>query len=621
MRTPEEQVRYAASITPSPRQLAWQQLEFYAFTHFGMNTFTNREWGDGTEDPALFNPDALDADQWVAAVKSAGMKALILTCKHHDGFCLWPSAYTEHSVKNSPWKNGQGDVVREVSDACRRGGIKFGVYLSPWDRHDARYGQGKPYDDYFVSQLTELATNYGDIFCFWFDGACGEGKNGKKQIYDWERYYAVLRKLQPNAVLNVCGPDVRWCGNEAGHCRKAEWSVVPAELRDAERTASKSQQADDGEFSRKIDFQDEDAHTGNQIMAINTLFQLLALREQDPELLQKAAQILFMPDLFAALLGAEPVCERSIASTSQMLDPRTGQWSREVLAAYGLPENRFAPIVASGTVTGTLANGAKIIAVAGHDTQCASAAMPCAEEDAEHTAFLSCGTWSLLGTELDAPILTADSCQSGLSNELGANGKINYLKNIIGLWLIQESRREYKRRGQAYSFAELEQQALAAEPLRSFIDPDAPEFVAPGDLPGRIQEFCRKTGQPVPETVGAVMRCIYESLALKYRYAIEQLSAVTGRAFTTLHVLGGGTKDRLLCQMTADCCGLTVKAGPVEATALGNIMIQLKALGLLDSITQGRRLIAETEVIKTYTPSTQNYAEWNAAYDRFKPLL
>ena len=222
---------------------------------------------------------------------------------------------------------------------------------------------------------------------------------------------------------------------------------------------------------------------------------------------------------------------------------------------------------------------------------------------------------------LDTPILTADSCQSGLSNELGANGKINYLKNIIGLWLIQESRREYKRRGQAYSFAELEQQALAAEPLRSFIDPDAPEFVAPGDLPGRIQKFCRKTGQPVPETVGAVMRCIYESLALKYRYAIEQLSAVTGRTFTTLHVLGGGTKDRLLCQMTADCCGLTVKAGPAEATALGNIMIQLKALGLLDSITQGRRLIAETEVIKTYTPSTQNYAEWNAAYDRFKTLL
>ena len=389
----------------------------------------------------------------------------------------------------------------------------------------------------------------------------------------------------------------------------------PVHYRDA-RTNGKPEQA-----AARMPAEELYAHTGNQIMAINTLFQLLALREQDPELLQKAEQILFMPELSAALLGAAPARARSIASTSQMLDPRTGQWSRDVLAAYGLPENSFAPIVASGTVTGTLATGAKIIAVAGHDTQCASAAMPCAEEDAEHTAFLSCGTWSLLGTELDAPILTADSCQSGLSNELGANGKINYLKNIIGLWLIQESRREYKRRGQAYSFAELEQQALAAEPLRSFIDPDAPEFVAPGDLPGRIQEFCRKTGQPIPETAGAVMRCIYESLALKYRYAIEQLSAVTGRAFTTLHVLGGGTKDRLLCQMTADCCGLTVKAGPVEATALGNIMIQLKALGVLDSITQGRRLIAETEVIKTYTPSTQNYAEWNAAYDRFKTLL
>lgn len=258
MRNEEEQIRYAASIAPSPRQLAWQQLEFYAFAHFGMNTFTNREWGDGTESPALFNPDALDADQWVAAVKSAGMKALILTCKHHDGFCLWPSAYTEHSVKNSPWKNGKGDVVREVSDACRRGGIQFGVYLSPWDRHDARYGQGKAYDDYYVNQLTELATHYGKIFCFWFDGACGEGPNGKKQVYDWQRYFAVLRELQPDAVLNVCGPDVRWCGNEAGQGRKAEWSVVPAQLRDAKFTAEHSQKADDGAFSRKISSQDED---------------------------------------------------------------------------------------------------------------------------------------------------------------------------------------------------------------------------------------------------------------------------------------------------------------------------------------------------------------------------
>ena len=227
MRTPEEQIRYAASITPSPRQLAWQQLEFYAFTHFGMNTFTNREWGDGTEDPVLFNPDALDADQWVAAVKSAGMKALILTCKHHDGFCLWPSKYTEHSVKNSPYK---GDVVREAAEACKRGGIKFGFYLSPWDRNSKYYGTPE-YNDYFCSQLTELLTGYGDIFCVWFDNACGEGKNGKKQEYDFPRYFELIRKYQPNAVIfNDFGPDTRWCGNEVGEARHAEWAVVPSEL-------------------------------------------------------------------------------------------------------------------------------------------------------------------------------------------------------------------------------------------------------------------------------------------------------------------------------------------------------------------------------------------------------
>ena len=211
----------AAHITPSARQLAWQEMEFYAFVHFGMNTFTDREWGDGQESPALFAPEALDAKQWIDTIRRAGMRGVILTCKHHDGFCLWPSRFTEHSVRNSPWRNGHGDVVREVSYACRAAGLRFGVYLSPWDRHEPTYGQGASYDDFFVRQLTELATQYGDIFCFWFDGACGEGKNGKKQRYDWERYYAVIRTHQPGAVISVCGPDVRWCGNEAGHCRES----------------------------------------------------------------------------------------------------------------------------------------------------------------------------------------------------------------------------------------------------------------------------------------------------------------------------------------------------------------------------------------------------------------
>lgn len=251
-------IRQAVTVRPSPRQLAWQQLEFCAFVHFGINTFTDREWGDGTEDPALFCPEDLDADQWVRAIRSAGMRGVILTCKHHDGFCLWPSACTDHSVRSSPWMQGKGDVVGLLSRACRRAGLKFGVYLSPWDRHDPRYGTGKPYDDYYTAQLTELATQYGEIFCFWFDGACGEGQNGRKQEYDWERYYQVIRRYQPGATINVCGPDVRWCGNEAGHCRPSEWSVVPAALRDTGRIQARSQQADDGTFARRVDPQDQD---------------------------------------------------------------------------------------------------------------------------------------------------------------------------------------------------------------------------------------------------------------------------------------------------------------------------------------------------------------------------
>ncbi len=251
-------IKKASLITPSGRQLAWQEMEFYSFIHFGVNTFTDSEWGDGNEDPAIFNPTSFDANQWVKAVKDAGMKGLILTCKHHDGFCLWPSAYTEHSVKNSPWKEGKGDIVDEVSQACKKVGIKFGVYLSPWDMHEKTYGDSYAYNEYFKNQLTELLTNYGEVFCVWFDGACGEGLNGKKQVYAWNEYYKLIRELQPNAVINVCGPDVRWCGNEAGNCRRSEWSVVPSILLDVEKIQDESQKVDDGKFSRKINSADED---------------------------------------------------------------------------------------------------------------------------------------------------------------------------------------------------------------------------------------------------------------------------------------------------------------------------------------------------------------------------
>ena len=241
-------------VHPSPRQLALESMEFYAFVCYTVNSFTDKEWGDGTESPSVFAPTEFDADAIVAALKLAGMRGVILTCKHHDGFCLWPSAVTEHTVKHSPFRDGKGDMVREMAEACARGGLKFGVYLSPWDRNCPAYGQGKAYDDFFCAQLTELLTNYGEIFTVWFDGACGEGPNGKRQVYDFERYYALIRELQPNAAISICGPDIRWCGNEAGDTRESEWSVLPTAFMTPEEVAANSQQADTTEFrEKKID--------------------------------------------------------------------------------------------------------------------------------------------------------------------------------------------------------------------------------------------------------------------------------------------------------------------------------------------------------------------------------
>lgn len=213
------------SPKPSPQQLAWQEAELSMFLHFGVNTFTGREWGDGTENPRIFNPTQLSARQWVQTAKEAGFKYVILTAKHHDGFCLWQSKYTEHSVKNSPWKDGKGDVVQEFTEACREAKMKVGLYLSPWDRHEPTYGDSPAYNQHFVNQLTELLTEYGEVAEVWFDGANGEGPNGKRQEYDWQAFYATIRKHQPKALVAISGPDVRWVGNEDGFARETEWSV------------------------------------------------------------------------------------------------------------------------------------------------------------------------------------------------------------------------------------------------------------------------------------------------------------------------------------------------------------------------------------------------------------
>ena len=224
--TAERKALKAGRVVPDARQLEWQKLEVTAFIHFGINTFTGREWGDGTESPELFNPDRLDAGQWVSALKDAGIKLVLLTAKHHDGFCLWPTETTMHSVKSSPWQNGKGDVVRELKDACEDADLRFGVYLSPWDRNSPVYGNSSLYNELFMQQLTELLSNYGRIDEVWFDGACGEGPGGKKQEYDWAAYYNLIHRLQPEAVVAIKGEDVRWVGTESGYGRTTEWSVT-----------------------------------------------------------------------------------------------------------------------------------------------------------------------------------------------------------------------------------------------------------------------------------------------------------------------------------------------------------------------------------------------------------
>lgn len=361
--------------------------------------------------------------------------------------------------------------------------------------------------------------------------------------------------------------------------------------------------------------------TGIQFMELNTLFQLIALRRQRPELLERADKMLFMPDLLAYFLTGKMCAEYSIASTSQIINIEKRTWSSEILESFDIPESLFAPLVQPGTVLGELTDEiceecgvdkVPVISVCGHDTQSAITAVPCVEGD---FAFLSSGTWSLFGTELNAPIVNEKSLEINITNEGGFDGSTGLLKNIIGLWLIQESRRQWQREGQDYSYAELEKLALKEEPFKCFIDPDAPEFTPQGNIPKRVQEFCKKTGQYVPQSVGEIMRCIYESLAMKYRLTFEKLCDCTSKDYPVIHVIGGGTKDGLLCQMTANSCDRTVKAGPIEATVMGNVAVQLMSDGTIKDISQARQAVADSETLKIYNP--ENADEWKMAYPRF----
>ena len=380
------------------------------------------------------------------------------------------------------------------------------------------------------------------------------------------------------------------------------------------------------EFAKKYMSQEEMYDiTGIQFMDFNTIFQLLSLKENRPYILEEADKLLFMPDLLSYMLSGVKSTEYSIATTSQMVDLKTRDWSEKILDTFGIKKDLLTDIVPTGAVIGQLSDDiceelgvpkADVISVASHDTQSAITAAPCEYED---FAFISCGTWSLFGTEVKEPIINDASKKLNVTNEGGYDYTIAFLKNICGLWLIQESRRQWIREGKEYSYAELEKMALECEPFKCFIDPDAPEFAPMGNIPERVRKYCEKTGQYVPQTVGEIMRCIYESLALKYRLTFDGIKDCTEKDYDRIHVMGGGTKDKLLLQMTAQSCNVNVYGGPIEATALGNIAVQLMSSGAISDIKEARKIIAQGENLKLYAPVDRD--EWEKAYETFKQII
>lgn len=365
--------------------------------------------------------------------------------------------------------------------------------------------------------------------------------------------------------------------------------------------------------------------TGNQIENFNTIFQLYSLAKNRPWVLERADKLLLIPDLFNYFLTGVKNSEYSIATTTQLMDVVNKQWSHEVLEKLNIPKKILPEIISTGKVLGTVneeicnelgIRPVKVISVAEHDTQSAVIAVPTNDDD---FIFISSGTWSLFGTEISSPIINEEAIKYNLSNEGGYGNTITLLKNIVGLWLVQESRRQWQREGKEYSFSELEKMAQSATPFKSFIDPDAPEFVASGNIPKRIKEFCKKTGQKVPETESDIILCINQSLALKYRYTMSQIEICTNKKYNSIHMIGGGIQSKLLCQMTASANGKKVIAGPVEATALGNIAVQFIALGEIKDIKEARKIISNSEDTKVYEPQNEN--EWSKAYELFKTII
>lgn len=369
--------------------------------------------------------------------------------------------------------------------------------------------------------------------------------------------------------------------------------------------------------------------TGIQFMQLNSLFQLVAMALQHSPALAAAETLLFMPDLFNYWFTGQQVCEYTIASTSQAYNMGQNRWATEILESLGIPARIFRPVVPPGSKVGAilphiaeeagLTGEVPVIAPGGHDTACAVASVPVADADKDRFAYLSSGTWSLLGVELPAPVINEKSLEYNVTNEGGVENTIRLLKNLGGLWLVQECRRTWAQQGEEYSWGDLTQMAAAAPPFVAVIDPDDAAFLAPGDMGARIVEFCQRTGQPAPASKGGIIRVALESLALKYRWVTEKLVDVTGRPIEVIHIVGGGTQNKLLNQFAANATGRRIVTGPIEATAIGNILMQMLAVGQISSLSEGREVVKRSFPVESYQPADS--AAWDDAYGRFLALL
>ena len=367
--------------------------------------------------------------------------------------------------------------------------------------------------------------------------------------------------------------------------------------------------------------------TGIQSMNFNTLYQMVADLRDRPWVTENADCLLHMPDLLGYLLTGEKSSEYTIVSTGAVLDAKKRDYADGILEKCGIPKRLLLPLVDPGYDMGKLLpaieeetgnTGARLVKVAGHDTASAVLSVPAENED---FLYISSGTWSLMGIESPEPVMNEIAAKYDFTNEGGVFGTIRVLKNIMGLWIEQESRRQWKREGKAYTFDELSEMALASKPLQSIINPDDPLFSTAGNMPKRICEYCEKTGQHVPENVGEIVRCIFESLALRYRWTAEKLEEMTGRTYPVINIVGGGTKEEMLSQFAADASGRIVRAGPVEATTLGNIAMQAIAAGEIRDLWEARRVIRGSFEIKEYTPDMSTKDAWDDAYARFLDLI